>query len=838
MIKVLHISPNYSNQTHYLNEAINKYSSKKIKSSILKIDFTNQDDLLRLITSKNFLDYDIYHYWNRSIFTSLFSKTQHLGLDLLVLKAYKKKIVFRYTGFDIRLKKFEKQINKFSVFNYFNHNISEENRFLHSEMYSYFADAEITTDYEMQFYKPNSIIIPRIFPLKIKNRLNKKKNLKKIIIAHTSTDEALKGTNQIIKIVNNLKLKKNDIEIELDIIKNCSPSESLKRIKRADLFIDQMLLGWYGVAAVEAMAHGVPTICYINPLFKDKIKQMPIINANLLDLPIIIDNLINEYKKNYLSQNSKDSFNFVKNYHNPKLAALTLMKLYIDLYENDKKFVKHLDLNRNSSFLRFQFYLNNMANKNFNYNSKYLFSDKTKKKAIILSRKNLNHISRVTRLADSLSKLNYETHVYSFANPVKELRLYNNKIKYHEVTRAKDLKYMPFKFMFYPIMYFAKLEKDYNIKKNTSPFYLLKLFRLFYFIPLHLLFSEKKFNFNDVKKYFLMDKIDYLTLCKKYLGNLMTGDYFGANVKKFIGEQKIDLILFHDNYSLYSYHHLKKNFNKNCITIYDIVENTYSRIGVKNSSLFSKIIYFVERFLEKKIINKVKILTTVGETLGFWYKKRFKRKLITIHNSRIVSTVKIKNLNIKQDLKIKKNELIYVWTGSPYPAQGVENIIKAFKKAKLKISHLAIIGSPLPMWNNYYDSLKKIHLKDKKIHFVNSIDPLALINYLSGANFGIIFRELNHLNNKLSLPNKFFEYGAAKLPILSNNILNIKYIVNKFKTGKIFNDEKELVKIFKFFEKDKSKINYYKKNVEDNHQFFLWEKDSKIFRETIEKYKS
>jgi glycosyltransferase involved in cell wall biosynthesis len=49
----------------------------------------------------------------------------------------------------------------------------------------------------------------------------------------------------------------------------------------ADIVIDQVLMGAYGVSAVEAMALGKPTICYL----RDDLKayypgDMPLINAD------------------------------------------------------------------------------------------------------------------------------------------------------------------------------------------------------------------------------------------------------------------------------------------------------------------------------------------------------------------------------------------------------------------------------------------------------------------------------------------------------------------------------------------------------------------------------
>jgi hypothetical protein len=51
-----------------------------------------------------------------------------------------------------------------------------------------------------------------------------------------------------------------NVEFEFDLIRGVSHDEAMRRIGEADLFIDQVLAGWYGGAAVEAMMLAVPVV--------------------------------------------------------------------------------------------------------------------------------------------------------------------------------------------------------------------------------------------------------------------------------------------------------------------------------------------------------------------------------------------------------------------------------------------------------------------------------------------------------------------------------------------------------------------------------------------------
>jgi glycosyltransferase involved in cell wall biosynthesis len=51
--------------------------------------------------------------------------------------------------------------------------------------------------------------------------------------------------------------------VRLDLIEGVTNDVALARIAAADVLVDQLILGWYGAVAVEAMAVGRPVMAYI-----------------------------------------------------------------------------------------------------------------------------------------------------------------------------------------------------------------------------------------------------------------------------------------------------------------------------------------------------------------------------------------------------------------------------------------------------------------------------------------------------------------------------------------------------------------------------------------------
>lgn len=81
-------------------------------------------------------------------------------------------------------------------------------------------------------------------------------------VVHAPTDRAIKGTAHLLAVVE--RLRGQGLALELDLVEGVSRREVLARIAAADLAVDQLLIGWYGGFAVEAMALGLPTLCRID----------------------------------------------------------------------------------------------------------------------------------------------------------------------------------------------------------------------------------------------------------------------------------------------------------------------------------------------------------------------------------------------------------------------------------------------------------------------------------------------------------------------------------------------------------------------------------------------
>lgn len=88
-----------------------------------------------------------------------------------------------------------------------------------------------------------------------------------LIFLHCPSNRALKGTEHIVQAAEELQAE--GYELSLIILEKMPHECVLEAMKRADVVIDQLLIGWYGMVAIEAWALRKPVICYIRPDLPD-----------------------------------------------------------------------------------------------------------------------------------------------------------------------------------------------------------------------------------------------------------------------------------------------------------------------------------------------------------------------------------------------------------------------------------------------------------------------------------------------------------------------------------------------------------------------------------------
>ena len=224
-------------------------------------DLKNKNRINELIERYDLFDYDIYHFDGGMDFFRNISFAKEL-------KKRKKKIVCCYFGSDLRTRGIFKELEDIS-------------------------DLLLTVEYDhLQLHKNVSYIF---FPYDVKQidfKINDNK-IKKII--HSPTNREFKGTNKIIKVIEEAK---ESAEFEFLLVENIDREELLKIKSRCDLAIDQvggeMGGSGYGKNSIENLSMGIPTFTEFFDDYYNFLKGNPFINSSIENLKENIVRFVND----------------------------------------------------------------------------------------------------------------------------------------------------------------------------------------------------------------------------------------------------------------------------------------------------------------------------------------------------------------------------------------------------------------------------------------------------------------------------------------------------------------------------------------------------------------
>jgi len=149
-----------------------------------------------------------------------------------ILKAVRKKSVFHFVGSDIRGKSPDELA------------------------YGRLADAQIVGSYDAARWIPEAEVVPPGIDLSAIEPVPPRAD-GPVRVAHAALSRRRKGTELVVAACDELGL-------ELDVIENVRHDEVGLRLARADIVVDQLNSGWYGLFAIEAMAHAKPVVGYIH----------------------------------------------------------------------------------------------------------------------------------------------------------------------------------------------------------------------------------------------------------------------------------------------------------------------------------------------------------------------------------------------------------------------------------------------------------------------------------------------------------------------------------------------------------------------------------------------
>ena len=229
--------------------------------------------------------------------------------------------------------------------------------------------------------------------------------------------------------------------------------------------------------------------------------------------------------------------------------------------------------------------------------------------------------------------------------------------------------------------------------------------------------------------------------------------------------------------------------------------------------------------LEKFLFPRLKNVITVNDSIKNVYENKYKVKVTVIRN---VPYRYVRNESLNTLLFPPGKKILLI------QGMGI-NENRGAEEAVLVMQHLP------DDFNLYFIGDGTILLKlkqmtnelklESKIVFIEALPYGQMMEYTSQSFLGLIFEKIDSTDEHLfSLPNKFFDYIHAGIPILSSKAVEIKAIITKYKIGDFINsfDPEEIAEKIISISQDTETYNLWKFNTASASEELNWENEEKI----------
>ena len=148
-------------------------------------------------------------------------------------------------------------------------------------------------------------------------------------VAHAPSKRAVKGTDDVIAAVEALRAR--GAPVELDLIEGVPHREARRRYAEADVIVDQLRIGWYGMFAIEAMALGKPVVVHLDEQAAAETEEafgleLPLIHADERSLEDVLARLVEECES--LPERGRRSREYVERVHAHTAVARRVLEIY------------------------------------------------------------------------------------------------------------------------------------------------------------------------------------------------------------------------------------------------------------------------------------------------------------------------------------------------------------------------------------------------------------------------------------------------------------------------------------------------------------------------------
>ena len=234
------------------------------------------------------------------------------------------------------------------------------------------------------------------------------------------------------------------------------------------------------------------------------------------------------------------------------------------------------------------------------------------------------------------------------------------------------------------------------------------------------------------------------------------------------------------------------------------------------------------KMVERSFIHSARNVVVVCEPIRDWYRSAY--ELENIHVVRNVperSAVEIRPLpepGFRERFGVPETATLFIYQGLISMGRGVEGLLDIFGRLDQAKAHIVFMGYAEGGYEDIIDAAVRDH---PNIHFQPAVPRDQIVSYSSDADVGIFIVEDAPLSYRYALPNKFFEWVHAGVPVLvSDNLEYLSQLTKESELGWSCRFDCVEAKIREICDND---LAPFVENVRRFAAPAVWDEDAKVF---------
>jgi glycosyltransferase involved in cell wall biosynthesis len=243
------------------------------------------------------------------------------------------------------------------------------------------------------------------------------------------------------------------------------------------------------------------------------------------------------------------------------------------------------------------------------------------------------------------------------------------------------------------------------------------------------------------------------------------------------------------------------------------------------------------KLLERALIGFSDLTFVVGEMIAQWYADTYRMaKPVLIRNiPELGSSVAIGGGVQDSPLRAKRgldaDAIIVLYVGKLSANRGIERLLDLFSKLHNPI-HLVCMGDGALV--GMIQEYAKLH---PTIHWLPPVPYAQVVSYARGADIGVSVIDHSCLSYTYAMPNKFFEYLQAGVPILIGDMPEQRAIVEEHQVGWVLPEGDEGARLF-IDSLSKDDIRQKQRNTVAVSTMYSWERERETLHAAYEKLRA